>query len=289
MGDEAFIDSVYRKKLLEVFKYFIGVCEENGLRYFCSGGTAIGAVRHNGMIPWDDDIDVLMPRSDYNKLMVLGDSLRKDGFAVSSPRNDDAAMLTKLYNLNTTVWEIKQMPFVCGVYLDIFPMDEVDFSKTKFLKEYKRFRNYCRIRQIARMHYSIKDIYDFLKSGDTKLFIKGVLSKFIPSFIAPIYRKKILSFEDSYAESNGDYYASFYGDYFEREYIKKEWFEDYIEFPFEDFNVRMPKGYHEYLTMVFKNYMQLPPEEKRVSHHYHYYLNLEKGMTIREINKIICK
>ena len=69
---------------LEIFKYFISVCEKYDLRYYLAGGTLLGAIRHKGFIPWDDDIDVLMPRTDYDKLQEIGKSLCDERYRLAS-------------------------------------------------------------------------------------------------------------------------------------------------------------------------------------------------------------
>ena len=82
------------------------------------------------------------------------------------------------------------------------------------------------------------------------------------------------------------YLASWYGDYWAGEYLKREWFESMRDGEFEGVKVKIPCGYHEYLSGIYHDYMQLPPVEKRVSHHYHYYLNLDRHLTIEQIKKL---
>ena len=93
----------------------------------------LGAVRHNDIIPWDDDIDVFMPRKDYEKLINLENDIDKDGFGIISAKNSSSyATFSKIYSKNTTLWEIESIPFVYGVYVDIFPLDETGISKSEF-------------------------------------------------------------------------------------------------------------------------------------------------------------
>ena len=115
--------------------------------------------------------------------------------------------------------------------------------------------------------------------------IKEFASMAVPTFLADYFRKQIINFEKDASKTRGDHLVSYYGDYWDREYFDKKWFESYIDMPFSDFSVKVPIGYHEYLTNVYGDYMQFPPVEKRVSHHYHYYLNMDKGMTIDEIKE----
>ena len=117
------------------------------------------------------------------------------------------------------------------------------------------------------------------------MVIKGIASLLFPSFLSSHYRKKIIDFEKRVALENGNHLVSYYGDYWEREYFDKKWFEEYVDMPFSDFTVKVPVGYHEYLSNVYGDYMKFPPVEKRTSHHYHYYLNMDKGMSLEEIKE----
>ena len=116
---------------------------------------------------------------------------------------------------------------------------------------------------------------------------KNFLSIFVPAFMSARYRKKIRNFEKEAAEGSGNHLISYYGDYWGKEFFEKKWFEGYVDMPFSDFSVKVPKGYHEYLTNVYGDYMKYPPVEKRTSHHYHYYLNMEKGLCMDEVREVL--
>lgn len=288
---EQFIDEEkYKNNLYRILKYFISFCEKNELTYCCATGTMLGAVRHHDIIPWDDDIDVFMPRKDYEKLLILASGMEEDGFRLISAKTCSSfATFAKIYSKDTTLWEFETIPFVYGVYIDIFPLDEISITKAEFIKKYRFFRNLFRKYQLSQMKFSFERLFKDIKEGDIKMAIKGFASLFFPSYLSRHYRKKIIDFEDRAALDNGSHLVSYYGDYWEREYFDKKWFEKYVDMPFSDFTVKIPAGYHEYLTSVYGDYMKFPPVEKRVSHHYHYYLNLDKGMTIDEVQKEIEK
>ncbi len=169
------------------------------------------------------------------------------------------------------------------MYIDIFPLDETSDDKDKFLKKYRYFRNLFRKYQLSQMRFSLKRLLGDIKDGDKKMALKDILSLFFPAFMSGHYRKKIITFEKEAAVGVGNHLVSYYGDYWGKEFFDKKWFEGYVDMPFSDFNVKVPKGYHEYLTNVYGDYMKFPPVEKRKSHHYHYYLNMDKGMNIDEI------
>ena len=282
---EQFIDEgQYKEHLYRILKFFISICEKHNLTYCCATGTMIGAVRHHDIIPWDDDIDVFMPRKDYKTLITLSKEIESDGFGIIAAENCPSfATFAKLYNKNTTLWEIESIPFIYGVYIDIFPLDQTSDNKEAFLKKYRYFRNLFRKYQLSQMRFSLKRFLDEIKEGDKKMAIKDFLSLFVPSCISNYYRKKIIRFENEASNETGEHLVSYYGDYWGKEYFDKKWFEEYIDMPFSDFSVKVPKGYNEYLTNVYGDYMKFPPVEKRASHHYHYYLNMEKGMSIKEV------
>ena len=286
MKENVIDEGKYKDHLYRILKYFIYFCENNNLTYCCAAGTMLGAVRHHDIIPWDDDIDVFMPRKDYEKLLTLSSGIEKDGFRLISAKTCSSfATFAKLYNKNTTLWEFEPIQFVYGIYIDIFPLDETSMSKTEFIKAYRSFRNLFRKYQLTQMKFTFGRLLKDIKAWNKKLIVKGIASLFFPSFLSYYYRKKIINFENRAALEKGDHVVSYYGDYWEREFFDKKWFENYIDMQFSDFTVKVPVGYHEYLTNVYGDYMQFPPVDKRVSHHDHYYLNMDKSMSLDEIMK----
>lgn len=276
----------YKSKLIGLFKRFIEFCDEFSINYFCAGGTTIGAIRHHGFIPWDDDIDLFMMRVDYNKLLALKEELKKSGIGLEGIQCDGKfATFLKIWDMNTTIWELEEIPFVYGIYIDVFPLDYTDDSRDQFLQKYKKRRRLCLCYQLSLIRFSIPTFIRRLKQRDYKFVTKGLLSLFFPNWTSGIIRNKILEEDTKGQKVRGAYLASYYGDYWEREYYKLEWFKDYKIMDFESLKVKIPIGYHDYLTQNYHDYMKLPPKEKQVSHHYHYYLNLDKGMTIDEVRK----
>lgn len=281
--------SRYKGILVKTLSVFIDVCKKHNLRYYCAGGTVIGAVRHKGFIPWDDDIDVFMPRDDYEKFSIFVKDIQ--GYKFLTIRNcQELVTFGKFYDINTTLWEYKQIPYVYGVYIDIFPLDETTDDENEFLKKYRKLRNKCRKYQLAQMHTSIYDLCSFFLDGNRNFLIKGILSLFIPSFMKQNFRNEIIRYEQFLSKgSKGSHYASYFGDYWQKELLPKNWFDGYVELPFENIKVRVCREYDKYLSFVYGDYMKMPPKEKQVSHHYHYYLNLDKGMSLKEAKKEIKK
>ena len=131
----------YKKKLLETFKAFDAFCRKHDINYYAAYGTLIGAVRHKGLIPWDDDIDVLMLPDDYNKFCSYRGNV--DGhYDIVDSRDENYWLLTlaKFVDMNTTLWEMEEYPCVTGVYIDIFPLYENDHDQAVKLKtQYEKY------------------------------------------------------------------------------------------------------------------------------------------------------
>ncbi|MBL1407269.1 LicD family protein [Sphingobacterium faecale] len=278
---------LYKKKIINVFKAFIKICDEYDLRYFCCGGTAIGAVRHQGMIPWDDDIDVLMPRADYQRFITLFPTLKIKGYELISAQNTKRYYLPyiKMCDANTTLLEDITIHCVIGGFVDIFPLDGTSSDKSEWeglLLKYKREAN--KLFALARK-------WPFNLKVGVKQTLRFHLRTALNEFFYVLNKKdqlrktlnKIESLSGRYDYNSADFVVNYGGMWGEREFADKKWFEGYCSMKFEGFSVRMPIGYHEYLTNIYGDYMQLPPENKRVSHHHMAYVNLDKRVSLENV------
>ena len=190
MKEQIIDEGQYKEHLYRILKFFISICEKHNLTYCCATGTMLGAVRHNDIIPWDDDVDVFMPRKDYEKFLTIAEEIESEGFGVIAADNCSSfATFAKLYNKNTTLWEIESIPFIYGVYIDIFPLDETSENKEAFLKKYRNFRNFFRKYQLSQMKFSFKRFMGEILEGDKKMALKEFLSLFVPAFMSDYYRK----------------------------------------------------------------------------------------------------
>ena len=243
---------------LEILKEIKNFCNNNNLRYFLSGGTLLGAIRHKGYIPWDDDIDIMMPREDYDKLLANFNEKCNDQLKVLSFINTDGYYypFAKVVNIKTVLIEdnyreIKDL----GIYVDIFPIDYLPDNEKetkKIMQKYKKLNKLIGI-------YSV-DV-DKMTTNKLKLIIKKLILLLIEK--GNNY-KKILKKIDNIASEykNTEKVACISGRYFESSYIEKS-----ILVDFENEQYTIPVGYEEYLTKHYGDYMQLPPEEKRVKQH----------------------
>ena len=289
MNQEEF-DIVYKQKLLDTFKFLIDFLNKKDLRWWAAYGTIIGAVRHHGLIPWDDDIDIWMPRCDYEKLI----SMHKEFFDCSQGRyvidhitinSSYHAKFAKVMDINTTIQTKKFIPFVKGVFIDVFPLDSSNdnvqailCTKNRMQKAWKEYFQYD-------WHYSFSDVVD---AGFSIGLIIKVLKTNIKKDSKAKYNalEKALTIEkeiskDSYEGSRNCF--SIFGFYNERDIFNPDWFSDYTEMLFEGFMIRIPIGYDELLTQIYGDYMTPPPVDKRIPRHKPYYINLNERLTLEEI------
>jgi cytidyltransferase-like protein len=281
--------------VLGLYKAFKQVCDDNGLRFFAIGGTAIGAVRHKGFIPWDDDIDVAMPRIDYEKFIELSKRMSKGiHFVDYVHRSDTPLLVGRVYSENTTLvpaWSITEPDKYNGVALDIMPLDGVSDN----LLAYKIYR------LIARSMYAMvsvaahsgrpklkRSLKSYLLHYGTPMFKPFLNSVTLKSYLLKLNKKH--TFDNSRFLARTWWFSSHDGMHAAARYSKED-FESYIELPFEDTMMRMPVGYDNYLNSVYPGYMKLPPEHKRVARHssggivdmnrpYGYYRVKEKGLIV---------
>lgn len=256
---------------------FINICEEHHLTYFCVGGTVIGAVRHGGLIPWDDDIDVAMPRPDYDRFMDICQNSNLGDYELASPAMKDyPCYFAKFCDRRTSLIEIENVPCLYGVYIDVFPIDGTAPTKeeaTRLMKRFKRVGNklnacLARLTLSEYLRLATKPKEWGRMAVQTMCWLTGreFIRKRIINQLDKIARK--YDFEDA------KYIANYGGAWAEKEIHPKPWVIPTTKMQFEGMEVNIPGNYHEYLTQMYGDYMQLPPEEKRVSHHFHAYVDL---------------
>lgn len=278
-------NKAYRNKLIETFKVFTEFCDSKGLMYMVCGGSCIGAVRDHGIIPWDDDVDVFMPRRDFVKLLSMQDSL-PSGYAIAQlGKGNYSTSFPKFYDSNTTLWEEQSLHTIVGVYVDIFPLDEFDGNyeecrqlKLKYDKAANNYRSSLR-------QWTFSDIMKKALGLHVLGFKRLMLDRFWHRNFEHKYLKNLQEIQRLIASKQGNLMLSYDGSYGQKEICPKEWFADVVKMKFENFEVNVPIGYHQYLTQLYGDYMTPPPVNKRASTHSHFYLNLDRGMTIDEVKR----
>ena len=284
----------YREILLRTMKAFIAFCEEHKITYYACGGTAIGAVRHGGMIPWDDDIDVYMDRENYNRFIELWSSSQEkySGYEVIRLGDDGYYLpLTKFEDKTTTIWEMREYPFIFGVYIDIFPLDFTSGSYRDIAQRADAYRRTIQLYILGQEHYNCSLFVNRLKQHG---FLKGLLTVlyhigYCRPFRRTIWRRAEKQLEEllKYEGTQGICYGIEYTR--EHEVFPEDWFGKPLQLPFEDFTISMPRAYDAYLSRQYGDYMKLPPESQRNSVHGRYFVDLDKRWNLRDLRKHLNK
>lgn len=232
---------------LEILTEFARICDMHGLRYYLVGGTLLGAVRHGGFIPWDDDIDVAMPREDYDRFAQLAPRELAEEYFYQCPDTDPNYYLSyaKIRKNGTEVYEerFKNSRFHKGVFVDIFPLDFC--PKCGWL---------CHLlfNTLAVMNYRGQidsgEIYKPYSEWSGKVGY-GVLKLLSPPKLIKT-RRYLLKLSKSL--SRGDYVASYSGAYgYYKEVFPWEWFECGNEYAFENLSFRIPREQNEILLQLY--------------------------------------
>lgn len=266
-------EEMLRLKACEVsmLKEFIEICEKLGLRYYALYGTLLGAVRHQGFIPWDDDIDVGMMREDYEVFVREGQKYLSEHLFLQTYESDPEYIsgYAKIRDNNTTFIEtsVKSRKMNHGIFIDIFPLDS--FSD----KNLYWFQLRCRVlAERVRM-----------ETIPTKLVpLRGKLVRPFAKLLYPttddICRKR----DKMLKARKGPLIASHFG---ENEYLPSEWYAEGTTLSFEGLQILAPKEYDRVLCAIYGDYMQLPPVEQRVSVHDTVKIDTEKSY-LNYINRI---
>ena len=249
---------------LEIMDYFHSWCMENNIKYFISAGTLIGALRHKGFIPWDDDIDVVMLRKDYDHLIATFPNTETGKYRLYSIEVDNNCTkpYAKIYDSQTVMIEgNERIETTLGVNIDIFPLENATDDIQDAIRMKKQIKIYDNILGVKLLDHSDR--------GKTKNFLVGLLRMLSIPFtcgwlIHNIIRRatKYKDNEDSRFIVNAVIYAKG-----EKEILEREWFKETVELDFEGRKYLAPVGADQYMHRLFGDYMQLPPEDKRVSHH----------------------
>lgn len=252
---------------LDILRHFVPYCEKHGLNYMLYAGTLLGAIRHKGFIPWDDDIDVAMPRPDYERFLELTKTepvaphlkfydCREEGkYWVPVP---------KLVDERTEGREIYQGRGVHnGVWIDIFPMDGVSSDKAE------REALYAKIRR-EKLIITLQTT-PFLFTRDLKKCIKRLLA--YPAYLVGQFMDhkkhalKIHALAEERKYEDCEYVTILTDNVYESGLMTRAEAEDTVLVPFEDLTVRVPACYDRYLTAIYGGYMTPPPVEAQVGRH----------------------
>lgn len=251
-----------QKTELEILNEFVSICEKHNLEYFLAGGTLLGAVRHKGFIPWDDDIDVGMPRKDYNKFIKICKNELNSRFFLDCYETNKYCWspFAKIRIRNTKMIEdmSKNSKSNQGIWIDIFPYNNI---KKQFSKIHK-FQQ--KINDCIRTLITIKLDIPYYNGTEKKKKIIKVCLKFVPIKLLHFIYKGILNININDDMEFMSCYSGSYG-------MTKETFKSNVFLPlstveFCGIKFKAPNKSHDYLTQLYGNYLELPPKEKRITH-----------------------
>jgi len=254
---------------LGILKSFHNFCEKHGLRYYMGGGTLIGAVRHKGFIPWDDDIDLMMPRPDYMKLveLVKDDCMLDENHKVDCCYFNQNAFSSALRIFDTRTeltFDNFRIPFSLGCWIDVFPIDGLNSSAAKRKWHFKKMRlamdmYLCAITKIGGKRRSTLATVLQYAVVPALPFLRAFKNHQYTAWLDRISRK--------YDYDKSEWVGVLEGRAEEKEALRKADLEPAITVEFEGGQYYAMANYDEYLTNLYGDYMKLPPEEDRVSRH----------------------
>lgn len=254
---------------LNLLKVFADICEKNDLRYYMIGGTMLGAVRHRGFIPWDDDIDIGMPREDYKKFMeIVGDQL-PDGYVFLNYKTDQDYLRyfsrlvdtrVKIYNDSNTDTLLE------NAWMDIFPLDGTPDNS---LRRLVFFGCLC-VRRVMYHFSCFEQMVNLMRPGRPKY--QQMIIRFGMRFKIGRKRdsKQILDRIDQklqkYSFDRSGYVMNFFGAYVKKEIVPREWFGAGQKYLFEDVMLNGPSEYDIYLRQFYGDYTVPPSDEHKDKH-----------------------
>ena len=265
---------------LQILKDFMDLCDKNQLAYFGIAGTGIGAIRHKGFIPWDDDIDIALPRRDYERFLKLAKKYLSDKYTVLNCETNEnyPLMTTRLMKKGTVFREeaLKNIDCPLGIFLDIYPFDNISDDPKQCKRQLRQAWFYSKLLILRSIPFPV-------------LGFKGVKAKIVQGICACIhaamvvlriskrklYKKcKAVSTRYNHVETKRIDFLCDTTPYMNI-YLKKDVF-PLKKMPFEDVLLNFPNNMHDNLTNMYGDYMQLPPVEKR-KNHYPYQLEFESN------------
>ena len=253
---------------MDIVKQVVSICDAHGLKYYMLGGTMLGAIRHKGFIPWDDDIDLGMPREDYETFLEIAEKELPDYFRVVNYRNDPNYQyyITRVQDTQTRVVEERignDSKYTCAS-IDIFPIDGT--PNNPIARKIYFFRV---LYHRALMSLCYKDSIDRKRKRSAKEKLLLWVMERIPveKLTTPYKQKcKIDKLLRSQKVEGAKYIGNIMGAYRTREIVPADFYGEGAYYPFEDMQLRGMAKADAYLTFTYGDYMQLPPEDQRKTH-----------------------
>ena len=266
-AEEALLEKVHGVQL-DLLKEFDRLCEEQGLRYFAIHGTLLGAVRHRGFIPWDDDVDLAMPREDFDKLVSACGDLFRAPYHLQTQESEYRCYYggyAKLRNSETAAIEVQNAGRDCdqGIWIDIMPLDRCPSSFKKLQKLQKRITFGQRLLLMKKYP---GDPFITADIPAKKVSLYWLIKSVVPGRLIRPWLRRL--FTSGKRTGKLSILACCYGGAPNRNYYDEEQFSGALRMPFEDMQLPVPRGYEEVLRSRYgEEFMQIPPYNKRRRKH----------------------
>ncbi len=254
-------------KELDILKTTINIIEKHKLSYFAIGGTLLGAVRHNGFIPWDYDVDICMTRPDYEKFLNYAQEELPDGLELGyfKTNPNHQKYCARIIDKNTKVKRNDaSKEYFVNIWIDILPLDGMPDNKL--------INKLHKIKLLNRRLFLQYSIFDAVKMNKKRKFYETLLIKFGFIFTKLIHldsHKQMYKLDKlltKYPYEKGEFVINFMGADKFKEIFKRNVFEQKALYKFEDIEIIGPKDYDYILKTIYGDYMALPKPEDRISH-----------------------
>ena len=242
--------------LLNIAKAFRDICDRHGIPYVMLGGTMLGAVRHQGFIPWDDDMDFAVPREHYNLLIALLERELPGEYKCLTYRNCEQIKypFIKIVDTRTCIDDPRlncPLEEKIGLNVDVFPLDvcEVNSMNVKWVL----------------LLIKLQTILFVESAEDSKCraFLRQLLQRLVPfgkNYLQRLIERRLCK------NQKGEYVGNILGRWKQKEIFKSNIYHSIADYRFEGITLKGVADYHTYLTQMYGDYMTLPPEDKRVAH-----------------------
>ena len=277
----------HQQVLMELWHTFDGICKKHDIPYFLFAGSALGAVRHQGIIPWDDDLDVVLMRDDYERFLRVADGeLDQQQYFLQREFSEHFPMFFSKLRKNGTACMERYIPrdpqMHQGIYLDIFPCDNL--SDAPMIRKLQFF--------VSKMVIA--------KSLDQRGYLTDSIVKKIFILMCRVLPKQAMArFVQRRTDPDSAFVHTFFGGArsYEKNVFPREWFQERVWLPFGDSTAPVSKYYHEMLTKLYGDYMTPLPEEQRdckvhadivdTQNSYECYLEMQKNQNVQVFTRSI--